>query len=121
MMLSVILLSMLMILLHKCDEASDLWQQLELAYEFESDLQDLGSKWFVDFNAGKTQQISFDRSNNTSAIDMKMNGSVLEKKTSLQMLGLTFSYGIDWGSYIISIAKLPPRKLEPSFYEVSFS
>ena len=124
MMLSVILLSMLMILLHKCDEASDLWQQLELAYEFESELQDFvdwGSKWFVDFNAGKTQQISFDRSNNTGAIDMKMNGSVLEKKTSLQMLGLTFSYGIDWGSYIISIAKLPPRKLEPSFYEVSFS
>ena len=40
MMLSVILLSMLMILLHKCDEAFDLWQHLELACEFESDLQD---------------------------------------------------------------------------------
>ena len=37
------------------------------------------------------------------------------------MLGLIFSYGIDWGSYNISVAKLPPRKLEPSFYEVSFS
>ena len=24
----------------KCDQASDLWQQLELASEFESDLQD---------------------------------------------------------------------------------
>ena len=38
-MLSVILLSMLMILLYsKCDQASDLWQQLELASELESDL-----------------------------------------------------------------------------------
>ena len=35
--LSVILLSMLMILLSKCDQASDLWQQLELAPDFESD------------------------------------------------------------------------------------
>ena len=33
----------------KCDEASDLWQQLELASELESDLQDTvdwGRKWF---------------------------------------------------------------------------
>ena len=41
----------------KCDQASDLWQQLELASELESDLRDtvdLGKKWLVDFNAGKT-------------------------------------------------------------------
>ena len=38
MMLSVKLLSMLMILLSECDLASDLWQQLELASELESDL-----------------------------------------------------------------------------------
>ena len=38
-MLSVILLSMLMVLLYsKCDQASDLWQQLELASELESGL-----------------------------------------------------------------------------------
>ena len=38
-MLSVISLSMLMILLYSnCDQASDLWQQLELASELESDL-----------------------------------------------------------------------------------
>ena len=41
MMLSVILPSMLMILLcSKCDQASEVWQQLELASELESDLQD---------------------------------------------------------------------------------
>ena len=38
-LLSVILLSMLMIPLYcKCDQASDPWQQLELAPELESDL-----------------------------------------------------------------------------------
>ena len=41
MILSVILLLMLMILLYcKCDQASDLWQQLILASKLESDLQD---------------------------------------------------------------------------------
>ena len=37
-MLSVILLSMLTIILSKCEQASDLWQQLELVSELESDL-----------------------------------------------------------------------------------
>ena len=47
----------------KRDQASDLWQQLELASELESDLRDTvdwGRKWFVDFNAGKTQRVLFD-------------------------------------------------------------
>ena len=33
---------------------------------------DWEKKWLVDFNDGKTQLVSFDRSNNTSAIDVKM-------------------------------------------------
>ena len=40
----------------KCDQASDQWQQLELASELESDLQDFvdwGKKWLVDFSAGR--------------------------------------------------------------------
>ena len=44
----------------KCDQASCLWQQLELASELESDLQDnvnWGRKWLVDFNAGKSQLV----------------------------------------------------------------
>ena len=64
----------------KCDQASDFWQQLELAFEFESYLQDTvdwGRKWFVDFSSGKIQLVLFDPSNNTGAIDKKMNGSVL--------------------------------------------
>ena len=41
----------------KCDQASDLWQQLELASELESylgDTVDFDRKWLVDFNDGKT-------------------------------------------------------------------
>ena len=49
------------ILYSKCDWASDLWQQLELASELEFDLRDTvdqGKKWLVDFNAGKTQRLT---------------------------------------------------------------
>ena len=52
---------------------------------------DWGWKWLVDFNAGKTQLVSFDQSNNIGAIDVKINESVLEDKPSFKMLGLTFS------------------------------
>ena len=65
MMLSVILLSLLMILLSMCDQASDLWQQLELVFELGYDLRDTvewGKNWLVDFNAGKTQLVSCDGS-----------------------------------------------------------
>ena len=37
-------------------------------------------KWLVDFNAGKTQLVSFDWSNNTGVIDVKMDGFVIEEK-----------------------------------------
>ena len=82
----------------KYDPASDLWQQLELASELESDLRDTvdwGRKWLVDFNAGKIQLVSFDWSKNTGAIDVKMDGSALEEKTSFKILGLTFSSKLD--------------------------
>ena len=98
----------------KCDQASGLWQQLELASELESDQQDTvdwGRKWLVDFNAGKTQLVLFDRSKNTGAIDVKMDGSILEVKTSFKMLGLTFSSKLDWGLYMVSITKTASKKI----------
>ena len=98
----------------KCDWASDLWQQLELASELESDLRDTvdwGKKWLVDFNARKTQLVSFDRSNNNGSIEVKMDGSVLEEKSSFKMLGWTFSSKLDWRSYIISIGKTASKKI----------
>ena len=39
-----------------------------------------GKKWLVGFNAGKTQLVSFGRSNNNGSIDAKMDGSVLKEK-----------------------------------------
>ena len=89
------------------------WQQLEFASELEFDLRDTvdwDRMWFVDFNVGKTQLVSFDQSNNTGGIDMKMNGSFLEKKSSFKMLFL-----LNWiGALTLSLLlQLPPRKLEP--------
>ena len=107
----------------KCDQASDLWQQLELTSELEFDLRDTvdwGRKWSVDFNAGKTQLVSFDRSKNTGVTDVKMDGSVFEEKTSFKMLGLTFSSKMDWGSYNVSIAKTASKKIGALIHSMKF-
>ena len=82
MMLSVILLSMLMIppstlnvIRHLiCGNKWNWFLHLNLIWE----TLDWGRKWLVDFNAGKTHLVSFDQCNNTGAIDVKMDGSVLE-------------------------------------------
>ena len=98
----------------KCEQASDLLQQLELASELNSDLRDivdLGTKRLGNFNSDKTQLVSFDWFNNTGAIDLKMDGSVLEEKSSFKTLWLTFSSQLDYGSYIISIAKTASNKI----------
>ena len=51
---------------------------LNLIYE----TLDWGKKWLVDFNAGKTQLVSFDRSKNNGFIDVKIYGSIFEEKSS---------------------------------------
>ena len=81
---------------------------------------DWGKKWFVDFNAGKTQLGWFDRSDNTGAIDVKMDGSVLEEKSFFKMLGLTFSSKLDWGSYIIVIAKTASKTIRALIRSMKF-
>ena len=72
---------------------------------------DWGKKWLVDFNAGKTELVSFDWSNNTGSINMKMDGSVLEEKLSFKMLGLTFSSKLHCCSYIVYVAKTASKKI----------
>ena len=98
-MLSVILLSMLMIVLSILSVIRHLiCGKLEFASELESDLQDTvdwGKKWLVDFNAGKTQLVSFDWSNNNDSIDVKMDWSVLQEKSSFKMLRWTFFSKLD--------------------------
>ena len=78
--------------------ASHLCQQLKLAFKLESDLQDTvdwGKKQLIDFNAGKSQLVSSDQSDNTGSIDVKMDGSLLEEKSSYMMLELTSSSKLD--------------------------
>ena len=43
-------------------------------------------KWLVDCDAGKTLLVSFDGSINTGAIDVRMDGSVYEEKSSYEVI-----------------------------------
>ena len=107
----------------KCDQTFDLGQQLELAPELEFDIQDTVDrvrKWLVDFNAGKTHQVLFDQSNNTGAIDLKVDESVLEENVSFKMPWLMLSPKLCWGSYIISIAKTVLRKIGALIHSMKF-
>lgn len=74
-----ILLMMLFVMLPcalycKVKLVSDLWEQLYLASECKSDGRDTvdwSRKWLINFNAGKTQPVSFHCSFNSGAIDVK--------------------------------------------------
>ena len=52
---------------------------------------DWGRRWLVDLNAGKTQLVLFDQFNNTGAIDVKMDGSVLRAELKVY-LRIPFTY-----------------------------
>ena len=94
MMLSVILPSMLMILLSILSVIRHLICGNNL-------------NWFLNLNLiYKTLWTG-----NNGSIDVKMDGSVLEQKSSSKMLGLTFSSKLNWHSYIISIAKTASKKI----------
>ena len=101
MMLSVILLFMLMILLSVLSVIRHLICGNNLNWLLNLNLRDTvdwGKKWLVDFNAGKTQLVLFDQSNNNGSSDVEMDGSVLEGNSYFKMLVLTFSSKLDWGS-----------------------
>ena len=56
--------------------------------EFDSrDTVDWGRKWLINFNAGKTQLVLFKLSNNSGAIDVEMDVSVLRKIHLLRCCG----------------------------------
>ena len=42
---------------------------------------------------------------------LKIDGFALAEKSSLKMLGMTFSPKVDWGSYIISVAKTASKEI----------
>ena len=64
-------------------------------------------------NAGKTQLVLFDRSNNVGAIDVKMDeSSVLQEKSSFKILRLSISSKVNWDCYIVYVAKTASKKIE---------
>ena len=72
-----------------CNQAFDLWQQLELSSELESDIRDTvdwARKWLVVFSATKTEPVSFKQSINTGAIDVKKKGSVIFYAVAVDVL-----------------------------------
>ena len=68
------------------------------------------------FNAGKTEFVLFEQSNNTGAIDMKNDGPGLGEKSSFKTLGLSFSSALDSGSYI----KTASKKIEALIHFMRF-
>ena len=94
-----------------------------MAAEIESDLGDTvdwGKKWLVGVNAGKTQLVTFDQSNNAGAIDVKMDVSDFWEKSSVKMLRLTLSSKLDQGSCITSIVKIASKKIEALICSLKF-
>ena len=51
---------------------------------------------------------------------MKIDGSILEEKSSFKMLGMTFSSKLDWGSYITSIGKTSSKKIGALIHSLKF-
>ena len=49
-----------------------------------------------------------------------MDGPVLAEKSSFKILGLIFSSKLDWGSYIISIAKATSKKIRALICSMKF-
>ena len=68
-------------------------------------------KWLLDLNFGKTQLV---------AIDVKIDGHILDKQLSFKMLWLLFSSKLDWGSYIISVAKTAFKKNGALIHSMKF-
>ena len=107
----------------KCDQASNLWQQLMMAAELESDLWGTvvwGRKWLVDFILEKKTVVLFDWSYNTGTSDVKIDRSFVKGKSSFKILGMSFFSKLDWGSYIISVAKTASRKTGALVHSTKF-
>ena len=98
-------------------------QQLELAFELKFDLLDTidwGKKQLVDFDEEKHNIDSFHQSNNSGAIDVKMDWSVLKKTSSFNILGVSFSSKLNIGTYIVSIVKTAFKKSGALVFSLKF-
>ena len=109
----------------KCDQASDLWQQLVLASELGpnlGDTVDCDKKYLLDFNAGKGLLVRFTDIITLVILIWKWMGLFLRKNYLLRWWGWISL--LNWITVLTLslLPKLPPRKLELDFfYDVSFS
>ena len=69
--------------------------------------EEWGNKWLIDFSGGKTQLVSPDHLTKSSAVDMEIDGYVPYEKSSSQMLGLSLSSKLNWGTKFSLLLKLP--------------
>ena len=114
-----ILLSIISVIRHlTCGNKLNWLLNLNLIYK--TLRTEVRSGLLISVYTGKTHLVSFDQSNNNCSIDVKMDGSVLEEKSSFKMLGLTISSKLDWGSYIISIAKTTSKKIGAFICSIKF-
>ena len=49
-----------------------------------------------------------------------MDRSVFEEKSSFKIIGVTFDSKLDWGTYIISIAKTASKKIGALMHSMKF-
>ena len=123
MMLSLILLSMLMILLSIvsvirhliCGKNLNWLLNLNLIYKA---LWTVARSGLLISMLGKLSWF-FLTGPIAGSIDVKIDGSVLEEKY-FKLLGLTFCSKLDWGSYMISIAKTASQKIRALIHSMKF-
>ena len=84
---------------------------------------DWGRKWLVYFNAEKTQLVLLDWSSNTGAIDIKIDGLVLEENSSFEDFGTVFPFWSGLGLlHCLYCQNCHQEKLSLDFfYEAFFS
>ena len=54
------------------------------------------------------------------ANDVVLDASIIDEKSSLKMLVLSYSSKLDWSSYIVSVAKTTPKKTGASMCCLKF-
>ena len=83
---------------------------------------DWDRKWLVAFNAGKTQLLIFDRSNNRCAIDVEMDESILLQEIISNYAGFAFLCIVGLGLLHCLYCERCLQQSErlDSFYEICF-
>ena len=79
------------------------FEKVESAGELELDLRSIvewGDRWYVTFNATKTELLSFNRHRDPLLVPVEMHVIELPEETSFRLLGLTFTPSMDWKPYI---------------------